>query len=177
MSYSFHLLVSGLTYLLVRHIPRWFPGTQFHAIFEQATRAINKTIDAPFDYVKAEMVRVLLLLDKTSLGRSQAKGTARPNLASQALHAIQETGSEKTRKEQIIAEAFGNVYGGTHTSILPEFTLTYRITTASVDTVCLSSQDFNFRQLNVVADRTRAIKLPPRNVYLPRSSGEGSGRA
>jgi hypothetical protein len=108
---------------ILKHLPDWMPGASFKTFARKARDIRKLALDAPFEWVKNEMVRATnsrLFAPRLS-EILQAKGTAEPSYVSQSLLEADFTGEgdlsdsrshDLLKHEDLVLHIAGAMFGG-----------------------------------------------------------------
>ena len=73
-------IYADLFYLLVRHLPEWFPGAGFKQIAKAWSKTRHDTVEGPFQFVKKQMVCLHVLMYTPSHPDNNNRSWALQNL-------------------------------------------------------------------------------------------------
>ena len=104
---------------VVRHLPSWFPGVQFHRFAEKVREDAYNAVHLPFDHVADAIevgVFVMIVIDRVNLG-PQLGGNIEPSIVSTHLGDFENLSDGGVDKE-VISTTAGMVYLGEHPGIV-----------------------------------------------------------
>ena len=101
--------------LIVRHLPNWFPGTQFKRDAAKWDKLVEDMYEMPFAHVKRNMVQslVTILIYEYTVAdlHVQAEGKLVPSLTTSLLSDL-DASKDNSKLEELIKYVVGTVYVG-----------------------------------------------------------------
>ena len=97
---------------ILKHLPKWLPGIQFHKVAERGRPLALALVMGPYEEVQSQVVICFALIITYRLMMSQRKGIAVPSVASKFLYEVQDGSVTSPSDIEMMRNVLGNAYLG-----------------------------------------------------------------